>query len=102
MALLIAPILFIGAVLYVAYPLLSETEEIPTHEGEKNERERITHEKEEIVEILKDIDMDFRMGKLSSQDYDSLRNDFERQAVERFQQLESLEKKGGRSGRNKS
>ena len=101
MALIIAPFLFIGAVLYVAYPLLVEgRERIPPEEGA--EREQTFLEKEEIVDALKDIEMDFRMGKLSDSDYRSLKRDFERRAVEVFQRLESLERKRVRSRKKKS
>ncbi len=92
MILLVAPVLFIAAVLYVAYPLLNDTAESRTQEKQATEQERIVQQKEEIIEILKDIDMDFRMGKLSQQDYQSLKLDFEQRAVEIFQRLESLEK----------
>ena len=89
MILLVVPILFIGAVLYVAYPLLSQT--IQSQEENVTEKEQAVQQKEEIVDILKDIDMDFRMGKLSHQDYDSLKRDFEPRAVEALQRLEKLE-----------
>ena len=101
MALIIAPLLFIGAVLYIAYPLFSESgERIPPEE--RAEREQTFQEKEEIVDALKDIEMDFRMGKLSDSDYRLLKGDFERQAVEVFQRLESLERKRVRSGKKQS
>ena len=89
MILLVAPILFIGAVLYVAYPLLSQT--IQSQKENVTEQEQAVQQKEEIVDILKDIDMDFRMGKLSQQDYQSLKHDFEQRAVEASQRLEALE-----------
>ncbi len=101
MALIIAPILFIAAVIYVAYPLLSEREEFLVDETEKTEREKVLEEKEEIVANLKDIEMDYRMGKLSAEDYLNLKTDFEQQAVRVFQNLESL-KKYGRSRIKKS
>ena len=89
MILLVVPILFIGAVLYVAYPLLSQT--IQSQEENVTEKEQAVQQKEEIIDILKDIDMDFRMGKLSQQDHQSLKRDFEQRAVEAFQRLEALE-----------
>ncbi|MDA2924257.1 hypothetical protein MYX65_06310 [Acidobacteria bacterium AH-259-L09] len=101
MALLIAPVLFICAVLYVAYPLLRETKEIGAPEHEKTDWEKTVQEKEDVVEALKDIDMDFRMGKLSRQDYQSLQSDFEQQAVEIFKRLGSLHKKGGKPRKKK-
>jgi hypothetical protein len=94
MALIIAPILFIATVIYVAYPLLREQEESLVDETEKTEREKALEEKEEVIVNLKDIEMDYRMGKLSAEDYLNLKADFEQQAVRVFQDLESLKKRG--------
>lgn len=99
MALLIAPILFIGAVLYIAYPLLQEERKEPAPEDEVSDEEKALQEKEEIIESLKDIDMDFRMGKLSTQDYQSLKSDFEQRAVEIFQRVQSLQAESGQTGK---
>jgi hypothetical protein len=96
MALLIAPILFIGAVLYIAYPLLQEEKKEPTPEDQVTDEEKAQREKEDIIESLKDIDMDFRMGKLSSQDYQSLKREFEQRAVEIFQRVQSLQAESGK------
>ena len=101
MALLIAPILFIGAVLYIAYPLLQEKKKEFAPEDEVTDQEKALREKEDIIDSLKDIDMDFRMGKLSTQDYQSLKLDFEQQAVEIFQRVQSLQAKSGKIGKKK-
>ena len=101
MALLIAPILFIGAVLYIAYPLLQKEKKEPAPEDEFTDQEQALREKEDIIESLKDIDMDFRMGKLSTQDYQSLKLDFEQQAVGIFQRVESLQAESGKIGKKK-
>jgi len=101
MALLIAPILFIGAVLYIAYPLLQEEKKESAPEDDVTDQEKALREKEDIIESLKDIDMDFRMGKLSTQDYQSLKLDFEQQAVEIFQRVQSLQAESGKIGKNK-
>ena len=101
MALLIAPILFISAVLYIAYPLLQEEKKESAPEDEVTDEEKAQHEKEDIIESLKDIDMDFRMGKLSTQDYQSLKGEFEQRAVEIFQRVQSLQAEGGKIGKKK-
>jgi len=93
---LIAPILFIGAVLYIAYPLLKEEKNEPAPEDETTDREKLLNEKEDVIESLKDIEMDFRMGKLSTLDYQSLKSDFEQRAVNVFQRLQSLQAKDGK------
>ena len=101
MALLIAPNLFIGAVLYIAYPLLQEEKKKSAPEDDVTDQEEALREKEDIIESLKDIDMDFRMGKLSTQDYQSLKLDFEQQAVEIFQRVQSLQAESGKIGKKK-
>ncbi len=101
MALLIAPILFIGAVLYIAYPLLQEEKHESAPEGELTDQDKALKEKEDIIESLKDIEMDFRMGKLSTQDYQSLKLDFEQRAVEIFQRVQSFEAESGKIGKKK-
>ncbi len=90
MELLIAPILFIAVVLYVAYPLFSEPEEDVREDPRNLDREQALEEKENLVANLKDIEMDFRMGKLSQEDYEQLKSDFELRAVEIFERLEQL------------
>ena len=98
MELIIAPILFIGMVLYVAYPLLwGETNTKPP--APRSDREAILRQKEDVVADLKDIEMDYRMGKLSPQDYQDLKSEYEVRAVEVFEQVEALERKKKRKTR---
>ncbi len=100
MELIIAPILFIGMVLYVAYPLLwGETKAEPPPQAPPTDRQAILREKENVVADLKDIEMDFRMGKLSSQDYEDLKSEYEERAVDVFERAEALERKKTRKTR---
>ncbi|MCH8820502.1 MAG: hypothetical protein IIB03_09325 [Acidobacteria bacterium] len=103
MALLIAPILFAAAVLYIAYPLLKEEEETEAWATEeKSAADKAHRDKNDIIDVLRDIDMDYRMGKLSKQDYEALKDDYESRAVEVFQKLQSLQKRGDRARKKKS
>ena len=54
------------------------------------DREEFLEEKENLVANLKDIEMDYRMGKLSQEDYEQLKSDFELRAMGVFEQLEKL------------
>ncbi|MFQ5739449.1 MAG: hypothetical protein ACE5JX_10605 [Acidobacteriota bacterium] len=92
MTLLVAPLLFIAVIVYVAYPLLFESGESVVGEQVTSKREGPLKRKDELVATLKDIEMDFRMGKLSETDYQSLKSEFEHRAVKALQQLESLKK----------
>lgn len=96
MEFIVAPVLFILLILYVAYPLLREKLEVGSAEREMTEMEKLQLAKEEVVGTLKDIDMDYRMGKLSDQDYENLKAQHELEAVEVLQQIERLEKKQSR------
>ncbi|RPJ85631.1 MAG: hypothetical protein EHM18_09905 [Acidobacteria bacterium] len=85
---IIAPILFIAAIIYVAYPLVSDRILATDPEAEESGRERLLNEKDEIISSLKDMEMDYRMGKLSLQDYTQLRVDFERRAADVLKRLD--------------
>jgi hypothetical protein len=93
MALIIAPLLFIAAVIYTTYPLLREGKEGTHQEERQDEREKILEEKKTLITSLKDIEMDYRMGKLSREDYGELKASFEQRAVKVYQALEVLAKK---------
>lgn len=98
---LIAPIIMISLVLYVAWPIMQEEIETETEEQERSELEVAIEEKEALVANLKDIEMDYRMSKLSDEDYDRLRSEFESRAVEAIEKVEELEKKSAKSSRKK-
>ncbi len=88
---IIAPILFIAAIIYVTYPLVSDRILLSFAEAEEDGQERLLSEKEEIISSLKDIEMDYRMGKLSLQDYTQLRVDFERRAADVLKRLDETD-----------
>ncbi len=89
-ALLLTPLVLIFVILYVAYPLLSEESETQA-DGDAAELEQALALKDEVISALKDIEMDYQMGKLSDDDYQRLKADFETRAVGAFQRLEALE-----------
>jgi len=83
----------------VAWPLLSEKKEFLPQEG--TELEIAQEEKDSVISNLKDIEMDYRMGKLSAEDYESLSEDFKLRAVKAIKKLDSLDqKKSTRKSRN--
>lgn len=93
--LLLTPLVLIAVVFYVAWPLLKEG--VGSLPAEGTELEIALEEKDTAISNLKDIEMDYRMGKLSDNDYESLRGDFEARAVAAIKKLESVEKKRKRS-----
>ena len=86
-----APIAVVDALLlYVAYPLFLEPEEDVRKDPRSLDREQLLEEKENLVANLKDIEMDYRMGKLSQEDYEQLKSDFELRAMGVFERLDQL------------
>jgi hypothetical protein len=91
MAFLLTPLVLIGLVLYVAWPLLKDKPE--SAPSEESELEKALDQKEQALSDLKDIEMDFRMGKLSAEDYQRLRQEFEARAIQALERVDSLEKR---------
>ena len=98
---LIAPIILISLVLYVAWPIMQEEMETEAEERERSELEVAIEEKDALVANLKDIEMDYRMSKLSDEDYERLRSEFEARAVAAIEKVEKLEKKSAKAPRKK-
>jgi hypothetical protein len=90
--LFVIPIALIALVLYVAWPVLKEVSEAEAV-SRPTELEDATEAKETAISNLKDIEMDYRMGKLSLEDYNELKKDYEQRAVSALKTLESLDKK---------
>ncbi len=96
MEMVIAPILFVSAILYVAYPFLVETEERAQREQEETALQKAEKRKDDIIATIKDIEMDFRMGKLSEEDYQALKSQQEFEAVAVLQEIDKLEQQARR------
>jgi hypothetical protein len=101
MAFLLIPLILIGLVLYVSWPLLRE--ESDPIEEETSELDLARQEKEQAVADLKDVEMDYRMGKLSEEDYARLKEEFEARALVTLEKVESLrQREPSRSRRKKA
>lgn len=91
MALLFAPLFFIAVVLYVAWPLFQERL-AEDGDSESGNLEVLEEKKELLVADLKDVEMDYRMGKLSSEDYERLKGDLEHRAMTVLQEIDKTQK----------
>lgn len=89
MELLIAPLVFVAVIIFVAYPFLSDSREASAQERKLSERERLLRRRDDTIANIKDIEMDYRMGKLSPADYESLKAEYEQRALAIFQEMES-------------
>jgi len=93
MWLYLAPVLFILVILYVARPFLMDVDQEEREEKQLTRQEKAARRKDEVVMTLKDIEMDYHMGKLSDADYQDLRIQFEQEAVTAFEQVDRLNEK---------
>ncbi len=89
----VAPALFILVILYVAYPFLMDVQQEQEKERKLTRREKAVRAKNEVFTTLKDIEMDYHMGKLSEDDYQLLRVEFEERAIEAFDEVDRLNQK---------
>ncbi|HSR66922.1 MAG TPA: hypothetical protein VLU25_03180 [Acidobacteriota bacterium] len=90
MELLIAAILFIAVVLYVAFPVLFDEEAKAEPAFPVDKREQLLAEKEQLILNLKDIEMDYKMEKLSDEDYQRLKQEFEQRAIDVLRRLDEV------------
>jgi hypothetical protein len=59
-------------------------------EGSQTSLKRLLRKKETVYENIKDLDFEYKMGKLSDDDYRGLRNDFEQQAYALMREIEQI------------
>jgi uncharacterized membrane protein len=87
---LLAKILMLLVVLFlIVFPYLRKSEE-----GEElaipQAQQELLFRKESAYAVIKELDFDYRMGKLSDEDYKLLRAKYEQQAISVLKQLDEL------------
>ena len=93
MSFYLTPVLFILVILYVAYPFLTDLAEEKRKEKKLTHRETAIQNKDDVFTTLKDIEMDYHMGKLSDEDYQMLKAEYEMQAISAIEEVDRLNKK---------
>jgi ribosomal protein L40E len=96
MAMLIKLLLALAAVAFIAYPFLrpwSDEEDVELPE----ELEELYRHKESTYSALKELEFDFRTGKLSEGDYAELEAKYKADAVEILQAISEAEKEQTKS-----
>lgn len=81
MMLAVSLLLFAGAVAYVVYPLLRPGHEGPTVSSRARKLAELNLQKEAVYSSIRDLDFDFRMGKLPEEEHDRLIRDYKVQAA---------------------
>jgi hypothetical protein len=63
-------------------------------EGSPSSLKRLLRKKETVYEIIKDLDFEYKMGKLADDDYHRLRRDYEQEAYNLMQQIDQIKPEG--------
>lgn len=95
MAYTIIAFLTVGAVIFVAYPLLARKRHLFDLEeifdlGDTRQRRYLDGKKVSIMANLKELDFEYEMGKLSDEDYNDLRNGYLKEAQDTIQAIDKL------------
>ena len=78
--------------LYIAMPFFEDGYRRRKLEFSDSKKENLTHSKDEILEAIRDLEYDYKMQKMTEQDYLLLKESLTKEAVEIMKQLDSLEK----------
>jgi len=59
-------------------------------QGSQTKLKQLLRKKETVYENIKDLDFEYKMGKLSDEDYQGLRRDYEQQAYALMREIEQI------------
>lgn len=94
---IIGIILAILTALFVGYPLLQKRQQKVSF-ALNHRAQELEARKAEIYAAIRDIDFDYRMGKLSQEDYETLREQYKTEAIGMMKQADQM--KLGKSQRS--
>ena len=82
-------ILAVLSLAYIGFPLFRKSRRVASYEV-NHQAEDLQARKQELYAAISDLEMDHRMGKLSKDDYDSLRAQYESEAIAAMKELDAL------------
>ena len=85
----------------IVYPLLKGVKDTAKKSSVKDQLAQLLLQKESSYLDLKELELDYRMGKLSQPDYERLRSKLERASVALLKETEQLEQGKHREKENK-
>ena len=83
------------ALAFVFRPLFVEMGEVARVSGRETKRQLLLEKRERVLETIREIDFDHRMGKIEGDDYKETRGRYEAEAIALINQLD---KGNGRAG----
>ena len=88
---IVCALLTAGTLFFIFRPLMvGGTPFFGDLEGSQTSLKRLLRKKETIYENTKDLDFEFKMGKLSDEDYQELRKDYEQEAYAVMREIEQI------------
>ncbi len=90
-----AGLIFVGVAGYVLYPLFRRPLRTEQLDAQLNGAVgNLMEQRDAVYAALKELDFDFQTGKLSQEDYETLRQQYRQQAVAILQQIDRVKQKG--------
>lgn len=82
-----------AALIYVFYPVVLSRSQVMVLEvdGGATSLKRLLRKKETVYENIKDLEFEYKMGKLSDEDFQRLRNDLSREAYEILARIDAIQ-----------
>ena len=88
----VAMVIALGTVIYLGYPILRRDRSYaPDQVGGFAVTQELRAEKDTLLRAIKDLEFDLASGKLSPDDYGTLRGRYEARAMDVLQELDTLE-----------
>jgi hypothetical protein len=78
----------VGVIAYVFRPLFVERGEVERTSNREMRRQELVEKREQVLEAIREIDFDHKMGKLEGDDYKETRGRYEAQAVDLINKLD--------------
>jgi hypothetical protein len=90
---IVCALLTAATLLFIFRPLLigSGSPSLVDLQGSPSSLKRLLRKKETIYENIKDLDFEYKMGKLSNDDYQRLRDDYTREAYAVVREIEKIQ-----------
>ena len=82
-----------AALIYIFYPIVLSSSQRIILEADSGTTalKRLLRKKETAYENIKDLEFEYKMGKLSDEDFHRLRNDLSREAYEILARIDAIE-----------
>ena len=77
-----------GVIAFVFRPLFVAQGEFDQESKRELKRQELLEKREQVIEAIREIDFDHKMGKIEGDDYTETRGRYEAQAVELIKQLD--------------